>query len=67
MIKTDGKIQCILELKELVNLFIHFNIVKMTITQGSVQIQGNPNQNTIGSFHRTRTNNFKICRGQKTL
>ena len=30
-------------------------------TQGNLQIQCNPYQNTGGIFHRTRTNNFKIC------
>lgn len=29
------------------------------ITQGSPQIQGNPYQNTKGTFHITRTNNLK--------
>ena len=36
-------------------------IIKMTIlTQGNLQIQCNPYQNTKGVFHGTRTNNFKI-------
>ena len=35
------------------------NFVKMT--QGNVQIQCNPYQITSGIFHRTRTNNFKMC------
>ena len=30
-------------------------------TQGNLQIQCNPYQITNGIFHRTRTNNFKIC------
>ena len=30
-------------------------------TQNSLQIQCNPYQATNGIFHRTRTNNFKIC------
>ena len=30
-------------------------------TQGNLQIQCNPYQNANGIFHRTRTNNFKIC------
>ena len=30
-------------------------------TQSNVQIQCNPYQATSGIFHRTRTNNFKIC------
>ena len=30
-------------------------------TQGNLQIQSDPFQNTKGIFHRTRTNNFKIC------
>ena len=30
-------------------------------TQRNLQIQCNPNQATNGIFHRTRTNNFKIC------
>ena len=37
------------------------NIVKMTITQGNLQIQCNPYQITNGIFHRTRTKNLKIC------
>ena len=42
------------------------NIV--TIIQGNLQIQFNPYQNTNGIFHRTRTNNSKICmETQKTL
>ena len=37
-------------------------------TQGNLQIQCNPYQITNGIFHRTRTNNFKICMElQKTL
>ena len=30
-------------------------------TQGNLQIQCNPYQDTNGIFHRTRTNNFTIC------
>ena len=30
-------------------------------SQGNLQIQSDPFQNTKGIFHRTRTNNFKIC------
>ena len=30
-------------------------------TQSNLQIQCNPNQATSHIFHRTRTNNFKIC------
>ena len=30
-------------------------------TQRNLQIQCNPYQATSGIFHRTRTNNFKIC------
>ena len=30
-------------------------------TQSNQQIQCNPYQATSGIFHRTRTNNFKIC------
>ena len=30
-------------------------------TQNNLQIQCNPYQATNGIFHRTRTNNFKIC------
>ena len=30
-------------------------------TQGNLQIQCNPYQNTNGIFHRTRIKNFKIC------
>ena len=30
-------------------------------TQSNLQIQCNPYQATSGIFHRTRTNNFKIC------
>ena len=30
-------------------------------TQSNLQIQCNPYQATNGIFHRTRTNNFKIC------
>ena len=37
------------------------NIVKMSILQSNLQIQCNPYQTTSGIFHRTRTNNFKIC------
>ena len=33
----------------------------MHATQGDLQIQCNPYQNTNGIFHRTRTDNFKIC------
>ena len=37
-------------------------------TQSNLQIQCNPYQATRGIFHRTRTNNFKICMEiQKTL
>ena len=37
-------------------------------TQGNVQIQCNPYQNTSDIFYRTRTNNFKIyMETQKTL
>ena len=37
-------------------------------TQSNLQIQCNPYQATSGIFHRTRTNNFKICMEiQKTL
>ena len=45
------------------------NIAKNNyITQGNVQIQYNPYQNTNGIFHRTRKNNSKICmETQKTL
>ena len=45
------------------------NIFKMTTSSwGNLQIQCNPYQNTKGIFHRTRTNNFKICmERQKTL
>ena len=36
-------------------------------TEGNLQIQCNPYQNTNIIFHRARTNNFKICMGiQKT-
>ena len=35
------------------------NIVKMS--KSNLQIQCNPYQATSGIFHRTRTNNFKIC------
>ena len=31
------------------------------ITQNNLQIQRNPYQVTRGIFHRTTTNNFKIC------
>ena len=31
------------------------------ITQDNLQIQCNPYQATSDIFHRTRTNNFKIC------
>ena len=31
------------------------------ITQSNLQIQCNPYQATNGIFHRTRTNDFKIC------
>ena len=30
-------------------------------TQSNLQVQCNPYQATNGIFHRTRTNNFKIC------
>ena len=44
------------------------NTVKMTITQGNLQIQCNPYQITNGIFHRIRTQNFTICmETQKTL
>ena len=37
-------------------------------TQGNLQMQCNSYQNTKDIFHRTRTNNFKICmKTQKTL
>ena len=37
-------------------------------TQGNLQIQCIPYRATSGIFHRTRTNNFKICmETQKTL
>ena len=37
-------------------------IVKMAILpKANLQIQCNPHQNTNGIFHRTRTNNYKIC------
>ena len=37
-------------------------------TQGNLHIQSNPYQNTNGIFHRTRSNNLKICiETQKTL
>ena len=37
-------------------------------TESNLQIQCNPHQVTKGIFHRTRTNNFKICMEiQKTL
>ena len=36
--------------------------------QSDLQIQCNPHQATSGIFHRTRTNNFKICmETQETL
>ena len=35
-------------------------------TQGNLQIQSNPYQNPNGIFHRTRSNNLKIVRKQKT-
>ena len=42
--------------------FGRINIVKMSILrQSNLQIQYNPYQATNGIFHRTRTNNFKIC------
>ena len=31
------------------------------IIQGNLQIQCNPCENTNSIFHRTKTNNFKIC------
>ena len=31
------------------------------MSQGNLQIQCNPYQNTNGIFHRTRTNSLKIC------
>ena len=38
------------------------NTVKMIINpKGNLQIQCNPYQNTHDTFHRTRTNNSKIC------
>ena len=40
------------------------NIVKNYTTQSNPQIQCNPYQATNGIFHRTRTNNFTICRQQ---
>ena len=44
------------------------NTVKMTITQGNLQIQCNPYQITNGIFHRIRTKNLTIhMETQKTL
>ena len=37
------------------------NIPNEYSTQSNLQIQCNPYQATSGIFHRTRTNNFKIC------
>ena len=34
-------------------------------TQSKLQIQRNPYQATNGIFHRTTTNNFTICTGEK--
>ena len=51
---TDRKLYSVLGFEELILLNDH-------TTQGNVQIQYNPYQNISGIFHRTRTNNFKIC------
>ena len=37
------------------------NIVKMTVLPKAIYIQCNPYESTNGIFHRTRTNNTKIC------
>ena len=37
------------------------NIVKMTVLPKAIYIQCNPYESTNGIFHRTRTNNSKIC------
>ena len=51
---TDGKIDC--------SWTGRINDVKNDhTTQGNIQIQCNPYQNTQDIFHRTRTNNFKVC------
>ena len=61
MIQTKGKIHHAHGLEELILLKCH-------TTQGNLQIQCNPYQNTKGIFHSTTTNNLKICmETQKTL
>ena len=44
------------------------NIVKMNIVPKTIQIQCNTYQHTNSIFHRTKTNNFKLCmETKKTL
>ena len=42
-------------------MFLGGKIDIVQMTQDNLQIQCNPYQNTNDIFHRTRTNNFKIC------
>ena len=49
---------CVHGVKELIFL-------KCSSTQRNLQIQCNPYQNSKGIFHRTITNNCKICINQK--
>ena len=39
----------------------NYNCINDHTTQGNLQIQCTPHQNTKGIFHRTRTNNSNIC------
>ena len=61
MTQTDEKMYLVHGLEELILLNDH-------TSQGDIQIQCNIYQNTNGIFHRTKTNNSKICmETQKTL
>ena len=53
MTQRYGNIYCARGLEKLIPL-------KWPSTQGNVQIQCNPSQNTKGIFHRTRTYNSKV-------
>ena len=54
MIQRNGEISHALGLEELI-------LLKGSYYPSNPQIQCNPYQNTQGIFHRTRTDNFKIC------
>ena len=55
---TDRKIDDILGLEESV-------LLKQSYYPSILEIHCNPYQNTNGTFHRTSTNNFKICKETK--